>query len=74
MDLEVTATHRWAQDVFGIPFVGNKYHRGVWVPTLIIAGREIVLRDHATRQQCLHLWAACSDVSVDRERISQFSV
>lgn len=73
-NLEMTATHRWVQEVFGIAFTGQKMERGVWVPVIHVAGQEIRLKPYATRLDFLNVWSACGGPTVSAERINKASL
>lgn len=73
-NLDMTATHRWVQDVFGVVFTGQKFERGVWVPILYVGTQEIRLRPYATRQDFLDVNRACGGQVPSDERVRKACV
>lgn len=74
IDLEMTATHRWVQDVFGIAFTGQKFERGIWVPILYVGEQEVRLRPYATRQDFLDVNRACGGALPSKDRVRRACV
>ena len=73
-NLDMTATHRWVQDVFGIAFTGQKFDRGVWVPILYVNGQEVRLKPYATRQDFLDLNRVLGGKIPSDERVNKASL
>lgn len=73
-NLDMTATHRWVQDVFGIAFTGQKFERGVWVPSLYVNGQEVRLKPYATRQDFLDLNRVLGGKIPSDERVNKASI
>lgn len=73
-NLDMTATHRWVQEVFGVVFTGQKFERGVWVPILYVNGQEVRLKPYATRQDFLDLNRVLGGKIPSDERVNKASL
>lgn len=73
-NLDMTATHRWVQDVFGIAFTGQKFERGLWAPILYVNEQEVRLKPYATRQDFLDLNRVLGGKIPSDERVNKASL